>query len=130
MASYRTPLSRARGLGSAKHGAGLWIGERITSIALVPLVIWAVYSGLTLAAADYAGAAAWVHSPVNAVLVVLLIAVGFWHMHSGLRVVVEDYVDHPLARGGVLIVNLFVCALGAGLAIFSVVKVAILGGAY
>ena len=130
MTGFRTPLSRARGLGSAKHGAGHWIGERITSIALVPLIVWAVYSGLTLAAADYAGAVAWLQSPVNAVLTVLLIAVGFWHMHAGLRVVIEDYVSGTLPRGGALIANLFVCALGAGLAIFSVLKVAILGGAY
>ena len=130
MSSFRTPLSRARGLGSAKHGAGHWIGERVTSIALVPLIVWAVYSGLTLAAADYAGAVTWLQSPLNAVLTVLLIAVGFWHMHAGLRVVIEDYVPQTLARGGALIANLFVCALGAGLAIFSVLKVAILGGAY
>ncbi|MEI9891849.1 MAG: hypothetical protein WDN45_16400 [Caulobacteraceae bacterium] len=42
MVSYRTPLGRARGLGSAKHGAGHWISERVTSIALVPLSLWAV----------------------------------------------------------------------------------------
>ena len=72
----------------------------------------------------------WLQSPVNAVLTVLLIAVGFWHMHSGLRAVIEDYVDKTLTRSGVLILNLFVCALGAGLAIFSVVKVAILGGTF
>ena len=41
MANYRTALSRARGLGSAKHGAGHWISERVSSIALVPLTVWA-----------------------------------------------------------------------------------------
>ena len=50
MVSYRTPLSRARGLGSAQHGAGHWISERVTSIALVPLSLWAVCAGLALAA--------------------------------------------------------------------------------
>ena len=130
MGSFRTPLARAHGLGSAKRGVEHWIGERITSIALVPLILWAVYSGLTLAAADYAGAVAWLQSPVNAVLTTLLIVVGFWHMHAGLRVVIEDYVEHGLPRSGALIANLFICALGAGLAIFSVLKVAIVGGAY
>ena len=130
MASHRSDLSRARGLGSAKHGVGAWIGEKITSVALVPLVLWAVYSGLMLSVADYQTAVTWLHVPLHAVLLASLIAVGFWHMHAGLRVVVEDYVDSGLTKSAVLLVNLFVCLLGAALAIFCILKVAILGGAY
>ena len=130
MAGYRTGLGRARGLGAAKHGVGHWISERVTSAALVPLVLWAVYSGLVLAVAGYRGAVAWLQSPVNAVLTVLLIAVGFLHMHGGLRVVVEDYIGRPLTKSALLLLNLFVCGLGAALAIFSVLKVAIIGGAH
>ena len=55
MVSYRTPLARARGLGSAKSGAGHWIVERVTSVALVPLSLWAVCSGLSLAKVGYDG---------------------------------------------------------------------------
>ena len=29
--TYRTPLSQARGLGSAKHGVGHWISERVAA---------------------------------------------------------------------------------------------------
>ena len=130
MTSYRTDRSKARGLGAAKHGVGAWIGERVTSVALVPLVLWAVYSGLVLATAPYQRAVAWAHSPLNAVLTVLLLAVGFWHMHAGLRVVVEDYIQGQLLKAGVLLANLFVCVLGGALAIFCVLKVALTGGIY
>ena len=129
MAGYRTDLARARGLGSAKHGVGAWIAERVTSIALVPLVIWAVYSALLMSAADYVAAMLWVHSPMNAVLLCLLLAVGFWHMHAGMRVVVEDYV-HGLTKTVVLLLNLFVCVLGGALAIFAVLKIALTAGGY
>jgi succinate dehydrogenase / fumarate reductase membrane anchor subunit len=128
MAGYRTSLGRARGLGAAGHGVGHWIGERVTSVALVPLVIWAVWSAVRLAAGDYDTAVAWLGSPVNAVLLALLLLVGFWHMHAGLRVVLEDYVERPLTRSLLLLLNLFVCVLGAALAIFCVAKVAITGG--
>jgi len=124
MVSYRSSLSRARGLGSAKHGVGHWLSERLTSIALIPLTLWALWSGLVLARAGYAGAVAWLAGPVNAVLLVLLLAVGFLHMHAGLRVVVEDYFHTKLNKGALLLLNLFVCVLGAALAIFSVLKVA------
>ena len=129
MAGYRTDLARARGLGSAKHGVGAWIAERVTSIALVPLVIWAVYSALLMSAADYVAAMLWVHSPLNAVLLSLLLIVGFWHMQVGMRVVVEDYL-HGLSKTVVLLLNLFVCVLGAALAIFSVLKIALTAGGY
>jgi succinate dehydrogenase / fumarate reductase membrane anchor subunit len=123
-------LGRARGLGAAKHGVGAWIAERVTAVALVPLVLWAVFAGLRLAATDYYGAVAWLTSSmVNPVLMGLFIVVGFMHMHAGLRVVIEDYIEKHLTRAGLLLLNLFVCALVGALAVFSILKVA-LGGAY
>jgi succinate dehydrogenase, hydrophobic membrane anchor protein len=128
MASYRTPLSRARGLGSAKHGVGHWIGERVGGAALVPLTLWAIYAAIRLAALDYYGAVEWISSPLNMTLMALTIAISFWHMHSGLRVVVEDYIHKTLTKTGLLLLNLFVCGLAGALAVLSVLKVA-LGGA-
>jgi len=128
MAGYRTPLSRARGLGSAKHGAGHWISERVSSIALVPLTVWAAYGVIKLSAGDYGAAVAWVSDPLNATLLALTLAISFWHMHAGLRVVVEDYIHKALSKSALLILNLFVCGLAAALAIFSILKVAFMGG--
>jgi succinate dehydrogenase / fumarate reductase membrane anchor subunit len=128
MADYRTPLSRARGLGSAKHGAGHWVSERVSSIALVPLTVWAVYGVIRLAGGDYGAAVQWVSDPLNATLLVLTLAISFWHMQSGLRVVVEDYIHKALSKSVLLILNLFVSGLAAALAIFSILKVAFMGG--
>jgi succinate dehydrogenase / fumarate reductase membrane anchor subunit len=129
MVSYRTPLGRARGLGSAKHGAGHWLSERVSAIALVPLVIWMVYGILRLAAGDYGFAVHWVQDPLNATLTVLTFAISFWHMHSGVRVVVEDYIHKTLTKSVLLLINLFICGLAGALAIFSILKVALSGGA-
>jgi succinate dehydrogenase / fumarate reductase membrane anchor subunit len=126
--SYRTPRAQAQGLGAAKHGVGHWVSERISSVALVPLVIWMVVSGIRLAKFSYDETAAWLHNPLNAVLLVLLLAVGFMHMHSGMRVVVEDYIHKPLSKSGLLLLNLFVCTLGGALAVFSILRVALGGG--
>ena len=124
MDDFRTPLSRARGLGSAKHGVSTWIFERVSSLALIPLVLWAVLSGLKLASADYELARLWLQSPINAVLTLLLIIVGIWHMHVGLRVVIEDYIHKSLSKAALLLLNMFVCGLGGALAVFSILKVA------
>ena len=124
MAGYRTPLARARGLGSAKHGAGHWISERVSAIALVPLTVWAAYSVIRLASGDYTAAVHWMGQPLNATLLVLTLAISFAHMASGLRVVVEDYIHKTLTKSALLILNVFVCGLAAALAIVSILKVA------
>jgi succinate dehydrogenase / fumarate reductase membrane anchor subunit len=129
-AGYRTPLSRARGLGSAKHGVGHWISERVGAIALVPLTLWAVFGVLRLAAGDYDFAVVWLRDPLNAVLMVLTIAISFWHMHSGMRVIIEDYIHVAFSKAGLTLLSLFVCGFSGALAIFSILKVALGGGAY
>jgi succinate dehydrogenase / fumarate reductase membrane anchor subunit len=129
MTSYRTPLGRARGLGSAKHGAGHWLSERVGAIALVPLVIWMVYGILRLSAGDYGFAVHWVQDPLNATLTILTFVISFWHMHGGVRVVVEDYIHKTLTKSVLLLINLFICGLAGALAIFSILKVALSGGA-
>jgi succinate dehydrogenase / fumarate reductase membrane anchor subunit len=129
MVSYRTPLSRARGLGAAKHGVGHWISERVSAVALVPLTLWLVWAVVRLSRGDYDFAVEWISQPLNATLMVLLVVVSFSHMCAGLRVIVEDYIHVALNKAALLILNLFVCGLAGALAVFSILKVAFGGGA-
>ena len=88
----QTPLKRVRGLGSAKSGTHHFIVQRVTAVALVPLVLWIVYVALELLHADYAHARALVHQPFNAMLLIAFVVALFWHAQLGLQVVIEDYV--------------------------------------
>jgi succinate dehydrogenase / fumarate reductase membrane anchor subunit len=129
MVSYRTSLGRARGLGSAKHGVGVWLTERVTSVALVPLSLWGLFSAITLSRVGFDGASTWLRAPFNAILGALLVLVAFQHMQAGLRVVVEDYIHTPVSKSVLLLLNLFVCILGAAVAVFCILRVAFAGGA-
>ncbi|MDR3506597.1 MAG: succinate dehydrogenase, hydrophobic membrane anchor protein [Caulobacteraceae bacterium] len=124
MAGYRTPLSRARGLGAAKHGVGHFIGQRVSAIALVVLVLWAVGSGLTLARFDYSATVTWLKSGPNTVLTILLLGAGFFHMNLGMRTVIEDYIHVTSSKAALLILNLFACWLGGVIGVLAVLKVA------
>jgi succinate dehydrogenase / fumarate reductase membrane anchor subunit len=129
MSGYRTPLGRVRGLGSAKHGVGHFIGQRVSAVAMVFLALWGVYSALEIAQADYASARAWLGSPWHAVPLALILGVGLYHGQIGMQVVVEDYIHKPATRNTLLILNLFVAWLGAAIGVFSILKVAFGAGA-
>ena len=130
MADFRTALGRARGLGSAKHGVGHFISQRVSAVALVILVLWAVQSVLRLAHADYENAVLWLRYPWNAILGALLIAVACFHMQLGMRVIIEDYIHKAPTKAALLILNLFVAGLVAAVGVFAILKVALGGGAY
>ncbi len=103
MTSMRSPMARARGLGSAKDGTTHWWAQRLSALALIPLVVWFVASMVAMAGADYVAVQAWLGSPLVAGLVILLIATVFYHAHLGLQVVVEDYVHHEATKFGAII---------------------------
>jgi succinate dehydrogenase / fumarate reductase membrane anchor subunit len=96
----RAPLGRARGLGSAKHGVGHWLWQRITAVLLVPLGLWFVWAmiGLIGVGLDHSVFRAWLSEPGNALMMVLFAAVTFHHAALGLQVVIEDYVHGPAAK--------------------------------
>ena len=101
--SMRTPLGRARGLGSAKDGPQHWWHQRLTALALLPLAIWFVVSLITLADATYEDVIDWMSSPIVAGLMLLLIFAMFYHLKIGLQEVVEDYVHNEWRKVATLI---------------------------
>ena len=122
--TYKTPLNRARGLGAAHAGVGGVMAERVSWMALIPLSLWGVWAAVRVAPAGYAGAAAFLHGPVNATLAVLLMAVGFYHVRLVVKEALEDYVaDHHL-RIATLLLNSAVALAGGALSVVSILKVA------
>lgn len=123
----RSPLSKAVGLGSAKHGFSHWWWQRVTAIALIPLTLWFVYSILCLVGGSYDAVSAWLSSPLNASIMLLFVLTSLFHAQTGLQVVIEDYVHTKWANLTLLLLTKFAAVLMAVLSIISVLKVA-LGG--
>ncbi len=120
----RTPLARARGLGSAKSGTHHWWMQRLTAVALVPLSLWFVASLITLVTADHAAVIAWLHSPLVALLCCALIVAIFYHGQLGLQVVVEDYVHTESLKLASIVLAKFLSLLMAGACLFAVLSIA------
>jgi succinate dehydrogenase / fumarate reductase membrane anchor subunit len=103
-----SPLALARGLGSAKDGVHAWWLERVTAVALVPLTLWLTASLIALSGSDYTAFVAWLRSPLQALLMVLLLVALFIHLAFGVAVVIEDYV-HSWAKLPALIALRLTC---------------------
>lgn len=84
---------------SEKHGAGEWLAERFTSIALIPLVLWAAYAAFTIAGTGYDGALAFVSKPFNMLAIAATVLIAAWHMYMGVKVIIDDYIGKPGTRG-------------------------------
>ncbi len=125
--SLVTDLARARGLGASHTGTEHWWAQRLTSIALVPLSLWFIFSLVRLAGADYATVKTWLSQPLSATLAILLVAITFHHAAAGMEVIFEDYIHTKPAKLVTIIVVKFAAVVGAVICILSVLKLA-LGG--
>jgi len=124
MSSLRTPLSKVKGMGSAKEGTHHFWVQRLTALALIPLVLWLCFSIASLPGTDHLVIHEWVGKPFNAVLLVLLIAAGFYHAKLGLQMVFEDYISGHAGRTTAIILSTFLCILLGCMGVFSVLKIA------
>jgi succinate dehydrogenase / fumarate reductase, membrane anchor subunit len=122
MTDFRSPLSRARGLGSAKDGLGHWWMQRLTALALIPLVVWFAISLIMLSGADYAVVRAWIGSPLVMLMLTLTIVVGLHHGQLGMQVVWEDYTEGAL-RLVLIVITKFIAVLFGLAAIVAIMRI-------
>ncbi len=121
--SFRSPLGRAIGLGSAKRGTRHWLAQRVTAVALVPLTLWFVGSIIAHAGSDYPAFIAWLRTPLAAGGMILLLISLFHHAALGLRVVIEDYVHSGARFAAVIAIQL--CSYGLAIVgIMAVLRIA------
>lgn len=118
----RTPLARARGLGSARSGASHWWRQRVTALALAPLTVWFVISFTELLGADHRAYAEWIGSPTNAILMIALVAALFYHMALGLQVIGEDYLHAERTKLLTIVSIQFGCLLLAIAGVVSILR--------
>ncbi len=123
MTDLRTPLARARGLGSARDGLKHWWAQRLTAIALIPLIVWFAISLVMLSGADYAVARAWIGSPLVMVLLILTIVVGLHHGQLGLQVVIEDYIHGDGWKLALIVAVRFVAVIFGLAAVVSILRI-------
>ena len=105
------------------HGVGHWKLQRISAVAMIPLVIWFTTSLMLTLMDGYEQSIEWLQSPFNATGLILLFGTLYFHAASGLQVVIEDYVHHEgLKIVSLILIKLLAILLGV-LSILCVLKI-------
>ena len=118
---FRTPLSRVRGLGSAREGTEHFTRQRLTAIAnlvLVPAFVWVI---VATNGQGWAQTVAYLANPFITIVLLLVVGSALFHMKLGMQVIIEDYV-HGAAGKALLVANIFFCVALAAACVYAIVK--------
>ena len=109
---------------SERHGAGEWKIEKLALLVLMPLGLWVLWSGFTLAGAGYEAVVAWFGSALNMGLLAVTAIVFFLFASLAWKVIIEDYVPTPSTRSTLINLSNLVFLVLAAASIFFIVRVA------
>jgi succinate dehydrogenase / fumarate reductase, membrane anchor subunit len=122
MSDFKTPLKKARGLGSAKSGTEHFWQQRLTAIANVPLVIFLIWFIISHLSATRPEIVAALKNPFVSMGILLALISITWHMRLGLQVVIEDYVHSEGRKLLALTLNTFFVLALTAIGAFSILK--------
>jgi len=120
----RTPLGRVRGLGAAREGTGHFWLSRVTSVALIALTFFVVGLLVALNGASYGEVRAVLANPFVALLLIVTILTGLYHMWLGMQEIILDYAHSDAWKYTLLMLNTFFSVAVGAVCVFSLLKIA------
>jgi succinate dehydrogenase / fumarate reductase membrane anchor subunit len=121
--SLRTPLGMVRHLGSARGGTHHVMHMRFTAYAMLPLTISFVWIVLGLIGKDYNSVRAELSHVCPAIITLLFLLTGIYHMKLGMQTIIEDYVHATAAKNLSLWLNAFFCYVIGLSCIYAVLRI-------
>lgn len=121
--SIRTPLGRARGLGSAKDGTHHWWVQRVSGIAMVPSLVYLFTQLPQLVTHNHDAFIMWLQQPCAALALSTFLAAAFYHASLGVQVIIEDYIHCEGRKVALLLVNKLAFLLLGIVAIYAILRI-------
>jgi len=116
-----------KGSGESADASNHFLMQRLTAVALIPLVIWFCFSIALLPQVTYELLVDWLKSPFNFVMMLLTIIISFKHAHLGMQVIFEDYIANLKRRKMAILSVKLLSYLSMAIGVLSLLKIA-LGG--
>lgn len=127
MKDLRSPLAKAKNWGVSHDASNAFLAQRMTALALVPLVIWLCLNIALLPQVTYQVLVSWIQSPLNSVMMILIVIVSLIHAQLGMQVIFEDYISKYTLRIATIIATKFLSYFLMALGVYSIIKIT-LGG--
>ncbi len=112
---------------SRKAGAHHWLMQKISALALIPLILWLVVSFIKIAEDPQGYLPVFFAYPFNAVMGILLVSAAMYHGSLGMRVIIEDYVANKTKMHFYIMLVHFVSIATAVAAVLSIVRLHLIG---
>lgn len=112
---------------STKTGSHHWLMQRVSAVALIPLIIWFTLSFVQIAEDPQGYLPVFFAYPLNAVMGILLIATSLYHGSLGMRVIIEDYIPNRTKMYFYIMLVNFASIATAIAAILSIVRLHLIG---
>ena len=122
--AYLTDRKRAAGLGSAKSGTAHAWSMKVSSVALLILIPFFVFTFGPALGGSYEEILAYYSRPFPAIVAALTLVVGFKHFNDGVQTLIEDYV-HGLSQKIAIIVMTCISYGAAAVGVFAIVRLAL-----
>ena len=105
------------------HALNKWIIQRVTAIALIPLLLFFLYSLVDLVNQDYTGALDFFDNYLSITVFTLFLIFAGLHLKLGLGEIVEDYIQDERLKG---ILNKLIILYSAILPVVGIVSLIII----
>jgi succinate dehydrogenase / fumarate reductase membrane anchor subunit len=112
---------------STKTGSHHWLVQRISAVALIPLIIWLVLSFVQIIEDPQGYMPVFFAYPLNAIMGILLITTSLYHGSLGMRVIIEDYISNKTKMHFYIMLVNFLSIVTAVAAVISIVRLHLIG---
>ena len=112
---------------STKTGSHHWIMQKVTALALIPLVIWLVFAVLKIVQDPVNYLPVFFAYPLNAIAGILFIGASLYHGSLGMQVVIEDYVSSKVKRHFYVMFVHFISIIAGVSSIVSILRLHLIG---
>ena len=113
--------------GDHQKGTDHWLGQRITSVVMVPFVVLFSIFFLMNYGSGYEEVKNYFLNPMINGLTIIFFIIIFLHLKQGLEVVIEDYISQKRTREIFLKANTALCSCMGLLGVLSLLSIYFIG---
>jgi succinate dehydrogenase / fumarate reductase membrane anchor subunit len=112
---------------STKTGSHSWLMQRISAIALIPLVIWLVLSVIQIIQDPTNFMPIFFARPLNTFMGILFVVFSLYHGGLGMKEVIEDYVPSKAKKHFYIILIHFTSIVTGTAVVVAILKLHLIG---